>query len=190
MPEVLPDPTQAAEAGRASPRDRTIEHLRKVMAAAAGLALGGSAALADVTPPPGNDGKAKQGDPNKTGDGKAKEGGDKKGKQAQQKKPEQPPPSYGVVDPMPEPYIDRKGKPGFLRVSSTPPGATILLDGNDSGLVTPQSSIKLQPGVHAITLNIPKRKISETFTVEIVSGQTVTEQHDLRPPAPKPTPAK
>src|SRR5262249_43546738 len=154
-----------------SPRERTVEHLRKVMAAAAGLALGSSAALADVTPPPGKDGQAKQGDPSKQGDGKAKDGdAGKTGKQSQKpKQPPQTPPSYGVVDPMPEPYIDKKGKPGFLRVSSTPGGARIVIDGTDGGMKTPQSKISLSPGVHAVTLSL-EGKVTRNFTVEIRSG--------------------
>ena len=186
--EVLPDPGQAKEAARGTPRDRTVEHLRKVMAAAAGLALAPGAVLADVTPPPGKDGNAKQGDPSKSGDGKAKDGdAGKKGKQAQkQKPPPAEPPSYGVVDPMPEPYIDKKGKPGFLRLSSTPVGAHISIDGVDGGLKTPQAKIQLQPGYHAVTLTSADGKSSQSFTVQIRSRETATETHDLRPPAPAP----
>jgi hypothetical protein len=185
--EILPDPTQAADAARGSPRERTVEHLRKVMAAAAGLAMGAGTALADVTPPPGKDGQAKQGDAAKQGDGKAKDGdAGKTGKQAQ--KPKQPPPtppSYGVVDPMPEPYIDKKGKPGFLRLTTKPVGAHILIDGSDGGLKTPQSKISLSPGIHAVTISLPG-KVNKNFTVEIRSGETISERYDLEPLPPKP----
>ncbi len=176
--EVLPDPAQAKEERRGSPRERTSQHLQRVLAAAAGLALTlqGVPGHADVTPP-------QKGQP----DG-GKKPGDKDAKPGNPPKPE--PPGYGVVDPMPEPYIDRSvGAPGFLKLTTTPAGASILIDGKDTGSKTPQKKIKLTPGIHAVTVTSADKAVSENFTVEIKSGATVTEARDLKPKK-KPAPEK
>jgi hypothetical protein len=168
--EVLPDPTQAADAKRGTPRERTSEHLRRVLSAAAGVALGlHGAAHADVTPP------------------KGKGEGDKKPTDTQKAEPKPDPPGYGVVDPIPEPYVDRNaGKPGTLKVITTPAGATVTVDGKASGK-TPVSKIKLTPGIHAITLTL--KDVVENFTVDVRPGANLVESRDMRPKPPTPPPA-
>ncbi|HZS36946.1 MAG TPA: hypothetical protein VFF06_08970 [Polyangia bacterium] len=180
--EVLPDPTRGA-GERGTPRERTASHLNRLLAAA-GLALAPGLARADNTVP-GGGGKPP---------GEAKPG--KKPDDA--KKPEEPkpePPGYGVVDPIPEPYIEKKAEPGFLRLSSKP-SCAISIDGKATGLMTPQQKIKLSPGLHTITLNVPSSTQQENFTIEIRSNQTSVIVKDLAPPPkpapkpPKPEPAK
>jgi hypothetical protein len=164
--EVLPDPKQGERDLRGgSPRDRTSAYLRKVMAAAAGIALNvQGASHADVTPPP------KDGD-KKPGDSRPKDGN-------KPKEPE-PPPPYGVVDPMPMPPPDT-GKPGILKLSSTPSGAAISIDGVAQNLKTPQKKLKLAPGMHTITLTTDKGVVGN-FTVEIKPGQTLTQSFEVKP---------
>jgi hypothetical protein len=163
--EVLPDPTDGVdELERKGPRQRTSDHLKRLLAAA-GLALG-APAYGDATPPPQN----------KPGDTKP---GDKK--PPDNKKPEPPPqpppPRYDVVDPVPAPYIEREEAPGFLKLTSKPV-AEIFVDGTAHGK-TPQAKIKLTPGIHNVMLRANGRE--ETFTVEIRSKQTTVEVRDLRP---------
>ncbi len=166
--EVLPDPTAAKGAAKASPRERTSAHLSRLLAAAS-LAVGGVAG-ADTTPP--NPGK---------NDGKARQQGDK---------PAQPPQRhYDVVDPIPEPYIDRNAAPGFLDLTSNP-AAEITVDGAATHQKTPQHKLKLTPGVHAITLTVKKPALSESFTVEIESGKTQKKLVDLQPKPAKVEPKK
>jgi len=189
--EMLPDPSQAEDdLAAGGPRGRTIDHLKRILAAAgAGLALQGSAVL-------GAEGSAPSG-------GAARDkGSDTSGKgspAADQPPPPPPPPptlppeppGYGVVDPLPP--SDRIPRPvpahpirtGKLRLMSTPE-ADIIVDDAPTGKKTPQH-LRLPPGVHTITLRAGK--LEQTFTVEIVEGKTITEKRDLRPAAGKKTPA-
>jgi hypothetical protein len=161
MNEVLPDPTAAKSAAKAGPRERTSAHLSRLLAAAS-LAVGGAAG-ADTTPP--NAGK---------NDGNTPKQGDKPSQ------PQPPPRHYDVVDPIPQPYIDRSAAPGFLDLSSKPE-AEITVDGEATNQKTPQKKLKLTPGVHAITLTVKKPALSESFTVEISSGKTLKKIVDLQP---------
>src|SRR5579859_5118546 len=91
--EVLPDPKQAKDdLARGSPRDRTSQHLKRILAAGvAALGMGGLARADTSTPPGGkNPTDGKQGD------------------KPPVPKPPVPDPGYRVVDPVPMPYIERK----------------------------------------------------------------------------------
>jgi hypothetical protein len=170
--EILPDPKQAErDLARGSPRDRTSAHLRRIVAAAAAALLPLQGALADNSVP---------------GD-KTKE--DKKKGADTQKPPDTPPPQppgYGVVDPMPMPYVNPSGKTGILRVLTKPAGATVLLDGEDLGQKTPINKYKLGVGPHTITVTSPDGTITKNLGIDMKAGQTVKEWVDLRPPkAPK-----
>ena len=176
--EILPDPTEAERSlGEGSPRERTAAHLRKIVAAAAGMAFSAGiagGALGDATVPGGDKNGGKDG----------------KGKEVKPVEPKPPDPGYGVVDPIPEPYINRVQGTGFLEVRSTPDGAVISVDGTDIGKKTPLKKWKLQAGSHVITLVSADGKVTENVSVEIKPKQTVKLTRDLHPPKPKPEPAK
>ena len=171
MNEVLPDPTRVA--GRGTPRERIADHMKRLLAAA-GLALAPAIALADTTVP---DGKGNAKPPEQK-----KPDGDKK-----PDAPQSDPPGYVVVDPVPEPYIEKKGEPGFVRLSSKP-SCAILIDGKDSGLKTPQRKLKLTPGVHTITLKPPAGYDEENLSLDVRSGHTEVIVKDLRESKPKAPP--
>ena len=173
--EILPDPTQARALERGGPRERTSAHLRKVLAAAAGMAmqLHGAGAHADATTPPQGGGGQKQVDPKGSPNNDANK----------PKDPPPQPPGYGVVDPMPEPYINKNPGEGVLKLTSKPAGAAISVDGVALGQKTPQSKIKLAPGLHAVTLTLPGSEV-ENFTVEIKKGKTASEKRVLKKTEP------
>jgi hypothetical protein len=156
--EVLPAPTKP---DRASPRDRTAAHLKRVLAAAASLALG--AAHADSTVP-------------------EKGKGDKKGKET--RKPDKPRESLGyeVVDMLPPPHIDEKKPEGFLYINTIPPGAAVMIDGRPIG-PAPIIKHKLTVGLHAVTLTTADGAI-KNFTVDIKAGETLKQSHELKAPKP------
>jgi hypothetical protein len=144
--ELLPDPNRALkDLAEGTPRGRTAEHLKRVLAA--GLALSLSTEVAGCGSP---------------------------GRSAQ--KPDEPR-GYGVVDPVPPPppFVI----PGFLSLKSTPV-ANITIDGQPTGLKTPQMNISLAAGIHTIRLDVPAKKLEQNFSVEIISGNTRSEVRDLR----------
>jgi hypothetical protein len=159
--EILPDPKQAErDLKRGSPRDRTAAHLQRIVAAAAALQLG--TAIADNSVP---------------GD-KGKEG---KGNEAQ-KPPDKPPPQdvgYGVVDPMPPPYINRNEGDSYLQIESKPDGAAVLVDGEAIGN-TPIKKFRVSPGMHAITATAADGT-SKNVTIKTKKGKTAKQTFDLRP---------
>jgi serine/threonine-protein kinase len=66
-----------------------------------------------------------------------------------------------------------KTKPAKVKVTSDPPGATILVDGKDSGMKTP-ADVDVAPGSHKITLQAPGKKDSDqTVEVAAFTGATV-----------------
>ena len=161
--EVLPDPKQAErDLQSGSPRDRTAAHLKRILAAAAALHLG--TALADNSVP---------------GD-KGKDGKDHKPPDAQ-KPPDPPPqpPGYGVVDPMPPPYINRGDGQGYLTIESKPPGAEVMVDGADVG-VTPIEKLLVSSGMHAITVSMAGMA-PKNLTAKVKKGKTVKEVVSLEP---------
>jgi hypothetical protein len=74
------------------------------------------------------------------------------------------------AEPKAEPKADAGGN-GTLMVSSKPP-CEIFIDGNDSGLKTPQRSMSLPAGTHKVTFSNPDENITKTVTVKITADQT------------------
>jgi hypothetical protein len=193
LTEVLPDPEAHADRGGGSPRQRTTEHLKRILAAA-GLALQlPQAAAADTSVPPlkGPDGKSPSGGQVKGGKTERKPGGLKPKPQ-----PQPPDPGYYVVDMLPEPADLPKPPlkppavaPGYLTLSSTV-SAGIRVDGQDTGLKTPQARMKLEPGAHSITLVDGTGRPLETFVVNITAGGVVEEARDPRPKPSQPSPSQ
>ena len=70
------------------------------------------------------------------------------------------------------------GNFGYLRVNSKP-WTKIIVDGADTGLNTPQTSYRLTPGTHKLTLFNPQFNIKETFTITLNAGETQTVIKDF-----------
>lgn len=68
--------------------------------------------------------------------------------------------------------------PGVLMIGAKPP-CKIRIDGKNTGLVTPQRSLKLKPGNHRITLVNREHKIRTSFKVAIRSGKKTKVIRDL-----------
>jgi hypothetical protein len=101
------------------------------------------------------------------------------GKATQNPPPPPPrPPAFGVVDPVPPPP-PAPPKPGYVSIKSTPV-ADIAIDGKATGLKTPQV-IELKPGTH--TIKLTAGDLEQTFTVQIDSEKTKSEDRNLQPPA-------
>lgn len=78
-----------------------------------------------------------------------------------------------------------RATPGHLTVSSTPPGARISLDGQDTGEVTP-AEFDLPPGSHVILLSAARREPAES-TVELgfaAREEVALELTEATEPAP------
>ena len=71
---------------------------------------------------------------------------------------------------------------GYLRIGSKP-WARIIVDGKDTGLVTPQTHLRLNAGTHKVTLTNPQFGVNDTFAIDVKAGQTETIVKDLRPKA-------
>lgn len=65
-----------------------------------------------------------------------------------------------------------------LAIGSKPP-CYILIDGRQTGLVTPQRAIKIAPGPHKVMLVNREHGIMETFTITAVAGKPVKLVKDL-----------
>jgi hypothetical protein len=177
-----------------SPRQRTTEHLKRILAAA-GLALQlPQAAAADISVPPIKGGKT---DGKQASGGQLREGKPVRKPGGLKPKPQPPPdPGYYVVDMLPEPAdlpkpeeLSKEKKPatatGYLTLSSTVP-ASIRVDGKDTGLKTPQTKMKLDPGAHTIALIDGQGRPLETFVVNVAAGAVIEEARDPRPKPPQP----
>jgi hypothetical protein len=92
-------------------------------------------------------------------------------------------PAGGLVDPgfdaPAAPKADAGGS-GTLMVSSKPP-CEIFIDGNDSGLKTPQRAMSLPAGVHKVTFSNTDENITKTVAVKITADQTTKLIQDLMP---------
>ena len=55
--------------------------------------------------------------------------------------------------PVAAPAVSEKGKPAFLSVESSPPGAQIFIDGTLKGMSP--AHIELSAGKHEVRLNLP-----------------------------------
>lgn len=62
---------------------------------------------------------------------------------------------------------------GCIEVTSTPEGATIFLDGEESGLVTPATLDDIPAGEHVVTLKLENYADAST-PITVVEGQTAT----------------
>jgi serine/threonine-protein kinase len=79
-----------------------------------------------------------------------------------------------------------KSKPAKVKVTSDPPGATILVDGKDSGMKTP-ADVDVPPGTHKITLQAAGKKDSEqSVEVAAFTGATVNATLEAGAPAEDP----
>jgi hypothetical protein len=58
---------------------------------------------------------------------------------------------------------------GSLKVTSFPSGANVVVDGTDTGKVTPMS-ISLTVGMHAVVVSVPSGWNQDSRTVQVVSG--------------------
>jgi hypothetical protein len=67
---------------------------------------------------------------------------------------------------------------GTLMIGSKPP-CDIYIDGENTGLKTPQRAIELGAGTHQVTLVNTELDIKKTFTVKIRSGKRTRAIHDL-----------
>ncbi len=63
-----------------------------------------------------------------------------------------------------------KERPGTLVVTSEPPGATIVVDGDNTGKVTP-AEVELQSGDHTIVLKAPGYADAERPTTILIGGR-------------------
>ncbi len=68
---------------------------------------------------------------------------------------------------------------GSINITSKPSGATIYLDGQDSGHVTPDTLTNITAGTHTITLKKKNFK-DATGQVEVIAGQTVNFHLELQ----------
>lgn len=99
--------------------------------------------------------------------------------------PKQPdkPPVVVHHTPRPNPPPKTGPKPGatmgLLRINSKP-WAKIFVDGQDTGLTTPQTAYQMAPGMHQIMLFNSEFGIRETFSVHIIAGETQTVLKDFR----------
>ncbi len=169
--EILPDPRAAGDARRGNPRERAREHLKRVIAAATGIALAPGLALGDASTPNGKKGDKPDG-----------------GKKQTQKKPPEPPPDRGylVVDALPPPPPRNDSEPGWLVVQSKARGARIFVDGKDTGQKTPSARLKLPPGAHVVQIKLGERA-SDHVSVTVLPGESAIELLELVD-APKPAP--
>jgi hypothetical protein len=67
---------------------------------------------------------------------------------------------------------------GTLMLGSKPP-CDIYIDGENTGLKTPQRAIELGAGTHKVTLVNPELDIKKSFTVKIRPGKRTRAIHDL-----------
>jgi hypothetical protein len=74
--------------------------------------------------------------------------------------------------------VEAVAKTGTLMVSSKPP-CELVIDGEATGLTTPQRSIELTSGAHEITFKNDAAGISKTVSVKITGGQVTKLIQDL-----------
>ncbi len=80
--------------------------------------------------------------------------------------------SVGITTDTP-PAAAAQGNFGYLRINSRP-WSKIIVDGLDTGLNTPQTSYRVTPGTHQVTLYNPQFNIRETITIRVSAGETAT----------------
>ncbi|MBI2893521.1 MAG: PEGA domain-containing protein [Deltaproteobacteria bacterium] len=85
-----------------------------------------------------------------------------------------------------ERIAELRGRPAKLRLATSPPGASIRLDGQDTGQVTP-AELEASPGTHSVELELEgHRATSEDVTVEFaeVREMSVTLEEEPSETAP------
>ncbi|MEE9432074.1 MAG: PEGA domain-containing protein [Melioribacteraceae bacterium] len=70
------------------------------------------------------------------------------------------------------------GSAGSLFITSNPVGASIILDGNETGLVTPDTLIPISSGSHQIKLSLTDHR-DTTITTSVIAGSLVEESVEL-----------
>ncbi len=95
-----------------------------------------------------------------------------------------PPTARAPVEPT-EPVIDVEtdvvpSETGSVRIVSTPPGATVSIEGLDIEGVTPITVPDVSPGAHEVTLRLDGRHVYRG-TVDVVAGEEATLEAALRP---------
>ena len=88
---------------------------------------------------------------------------------------------FGCEEPGPR-------QTGSIRVTSTPPGARIFLDQNDTGRVTPYTIPDASAGFHTIRLTLDDHSDWGPQSVSVTAGQTATVDAALEPTTPRPEP--
>lgn len=165
--EVLPDSKRATEREGGTPRARTAEHLRRIMAAGLVLQLSGDlAGCGSADPPKPPEPAVQQPQPPRVSSGREGEASPSPGSVG-----------YGVVDALPPPTPPRAL--GFLHLESTPI-ANIIVDGRRTGLATPQTRLRLTAGSHEIRLEAEDGGLVDRFTVEIVGGALQSVTRNMR----------
>ncbi|HET6487530.1 MAG TPA: PEGA domain-containing protein, partial [Spirochaetia bacterium] len=74
------------------------------------------------------------------------------------------------------------GGVGSIQVSSTPPGASIVLDETDSGLTTPATLTGIVAGFHTVRLKLAMESDWGPKSIQVISGKTVQVGGTLRYP--------
>jgi hypothetical protein len=69
--------------------------------------------------------------------------------------------------------------PGSIAVTSTPSGASIFLDGADSGYMTPYTLTNVAPGAHTVSVRKSGYMDSVTKSVTVVTGSTTSVSFTL-----------
>ncbi|MGE0401887.1 MAG: PEGA domain-containing protein, partial [Kofleriaceae bacterium] len=82
------------------------------------------------------------------------------------------------AEPKAEKAVAKTGGEGTLMISSKPP-CEIWIDGNSTGLMTPQRAIPLSAGKHKITLVSPDKAHKKTIAVEITADKPTKVIQDL-----------
>ncbi len=76
-------------------------------------------------------------------------------------------------------HIELVPYPGSVLVTSSPPGANVVLDGTFLGKTTPWRMVRLQPGPHVVRTVLPDRGAA-VDTVLVVPGQDITLEQEIR----------
>jgi len=88
-----------------------------------------------------------------------------------------------------ERVAEMRRTPGTVTLKSTPAGASIWVDGQDSALVTP-SDVEVPPGEHRFTLKLPPYQSAERSAVIDFGSRATIELTLASPPPPPPPPAE
>jgi hypothetical protein len=67
--------------------------------------------------------------------------------------------------------VQQSADTGFLAIASTP-SAKIAIDGQDTGLMTPQAKITVPVGRHKLTLETPDGKNKKSIDFIVRKGET------------------